>query len=53
MFFVGRFYCTQEELGTSCILIAFTGDGVGIARTVIEHVLRQIYHLHSALRALL
>ena len=37
MHLVGRFYGTQEELvGTSCILNAFTGDAVGIARTTIE-----------------
>ena len=43
MHLVGRFYGTQEELvGTSCILNAFTGDAVGIARSAIEdacHVL--------------
>jgi hypothetical protein len=36
MLFVCHFYGTQEELGTSCILNAFTGDTVEITRTAIE-----------------
>jgi hypothetical protein len=53
---IGRFFGTQEELGTSCILNAFTGDAVGIARTSIEDTPASdatFYRLHSALRALL
>jgi hypothetical protein len=56
MLLVGRFFGTQEELGTSCILNAFTGDAVEIARTAIEDAPASdatIYRLHSALRALL
>jgi hypothetical protein len=56
MLLVGRFFGTQEESGTSCILNAFTGDPVGIARTTIEdaHVSdATLYCLHSAFRALL
>jgi hypothetical protein len=56
MLLVGSFYGTQEELGTSCILNAFTGDAVGIARTAIDNAPTSdstSYHLHSALRALL
>jgi hypothetical protein len=56
MLLVCRFYGTQEELGTSCILNAFTGDAVEITRTAIEDVPASdatFYRLHSALSALL
>ena len=53
MLLVGRFYGAQEELGTgtSCILNAFAGDAVGIARTAIEDAPASdatFYRLHSA-----
>jgi hypothetical protein len=53
---IGRFFCTQEELGTSCILNSFTGVSVEIARTTIkdEPVLdATFYCLHSAFLSLL
>ena len=37
MLLVGRYYGPQEDLGISCILIAFPEDAVVIARTVIDH----------------
>ena len=51
MHLVGRFYGTQEELvGTSCILNAFTGDAVGIARTAYCVCLLLQYLLQSCSR---
>jgi hypothetical protein len=55
MFMVGRCYDTQEDLGTSCILIVFTEDAVAIARTVFDDASASCqahYCLYSALAAL-
>jgi hypothetical protein len=51
---LGRYDDTQEDLGISCILIAFTEDAVAIARTAIDDAPasgQAHYRLHSALRA--
>jgi hypothetical protein len=56
MLLVCQYYGTQEDLGTLCILRAFTEDAVEIARTVIDDVYTldaTYYRLHSALSALL
>jgi hypothetical protein len=55
MLMVGRCYDTQEDLGTSCILIVFMEDAVAIARTVIDDVsvsCQAHYCLYSALAVL-
>ena len=50
MLLVGSYHCPQEDLGTACILSAFTEDTDKIARTDIDdaHVLDDTsYSLHS------
>ena len=52
----GRFFGTQEDLGVACILSAFAGDAVAIARTAIADAQpsgQDTYRLHAALCALL
>jgi hypothetical protein len=33
---VGRFFGAQEDLGVWCVLSAFTGDAMAVARTAID-----------------
>ena len=52
----GRFYGPQEDLGCACILNAFAGDAIVIARNAIADAPasdQTTYRLHAALRALL
>ena len=52
----GRFYGPQEDLGCACIVDAFAGDAVVIARNAIADAAasdQAAYRLHTALRALL
>ena len=52
----GRFFGAQEDLGVACILSAFDGDAVAVARTAIDDAPpsdQATYRLHAALRALL
>jgi hypothetical protein len=56
MLLVGRYFGPQEDLGTVCILSAFTEDSDKIAHTALEDATvsdARSYHLHSVLRALL
>jgi len=51
-----RFFGTQEDLGVACILSAFAGDAVAIARNAIADTPpsdQATHRLHAALRALL
>jgi hypothetical protein len=55
MLLVGSYFCPQEDLGTMCILSAFTEDTDKIAHTALEDAPvseHQSYHLHSPFRAL-
>ena len=56
MLLVGRYYGTQEDLGTVCILSSFMEDAVAIARMATDDVsvsCQAHYQLHGALLALL
>ena len=53
---VGRFFGTQEDLGLSCILSAFTEDAAAIVRTAIEDTTtstQDTSRLHEVLRSFL
>ena len=52
----GRFFGTQEDLGAACILSAFSGDAVKVARSALADAPESgqgTYKLHTALCALL
>jgi hypothetical protein len=56
MLFVGLYFGPQEDLGTMCILSAFTNDADKIARTALDDASVSdavSYRLHSVLQALL
>jgi hypothetical protein len=56
MLLVGRYYGTQEDLGTVCILRSFMEDAVAIARMATDDVsvsCQSHYQLHGTLLALL
>ena len=47
---VDRFFGAQNDLGMSCVLIAFTDDAVAVARTAIEDTpesTQDTYRLHD------